>query len=110
MLVFERRSLHLRVLVFPRSIVLVCPPGDLGRYIPRKIMDIQQTLSDLTSLPINDRLRIVQLLWDSIPPEAEVTVSPDQKRELDRRIAAHDADPSSAISRQELQRRLKERP
>ena len=72
-------------------------------------MDIQQTLADFASLPVDDRLRIVQLLWDSIPPETEVTVSPDQQRELDRRIAAHDADPSSAISRHELERRLKER-
>lgn len=72
-------------------------------------MDIQQTLADFASLPVDDRLRIVQLLWDSIPPETEVTVSPDQQHELDRRNAAHDADPSSAISRRELERRLKER-
>jgi len=72
-------------------------------------MDIQQTLADFASLPVDDRLRIVQLLWDSIPPETEVTVSPDQQHELDRRIVAHDADPSSAISRRELERRLKER-
>lgn len=72
-------------------------------------MDIQQTLAELTSLSVDDRLRIVQSLWDSIPPETEVTVSPDQQRELDRRTAAHDAAPRSAISREELERRLKER-
>ena len=72
-------------------------------------MDIQQTLSDLAALPVNDRLRLVQLLWDSIPAETEVVVSPDQQIELDRRVAAHDADPSSAISREELERRLKDR-
>jgi putative addiction module component (TIGR02574 family) len=72
-------------------------------------MDIQQTLADLASLPVDERLRIVQLLWDSIPPHTDVTVSPGQQRELERRIAAHDADPHSAISRQELERRLKER-
>jgi putative addiction module component (TIGR02574 family) len=72
-------------------------------------MDLQQTLADLASLSVDDRLRIVQLLWNTIPPETNVTVSHNQQRELDRRIAAHDADPSSAISRQELERRLKER-
>ena len=38
-------------------------------------MDIQQTLADLATLPVDDRLRIVQFLWDSIPPDTEVTVS-----------------------------------
>ena len=68
-------------------------------------MDIQQTLADLTALPVGDRLRLVQLLWDSIPAETEVTVSRDQQTELDRRTAAH---PGSAISREELERRLKD--
>ena len=72
-------------------------------------MDIQQTLADLAALPIDDRLQLVQLLWDSIPAEAEVTVSDDQQIELNRRIAAHDADPESAISREDLERRLKDR-
>ena len=72
-------------------------------------MDIQQTLADLSALPIDDRLQLVQLLWDSIPAEAEVTVSDDQQIELNRRIAAHDADPESAISREDLERRLKDR-
>ena len=72
-------------------------------------MDIQQTLADLSALSIDDRLQLVQLLWDSIPAEAEVTVSDDQQIELNRRIAAHDADPESAISREDLERRLKDR-
>jgi len=72
-------------------------------------MDIQQTLADLSALPIDDRLRLVQLLWDSIPADAEMTVSDNQQIELNRRIAAHDADPDSAISREDLERRLKDR-
>ncbi len=71
-------------------------------------MDIQQTLADLSTLPIDDRLRLVQLLWDSIPAEAEVTVSDEQRIELNRRIAAHDADPDSAMNREDLERRLKD--
>ncbi len=72
-------------------------------------MDIQQTLADLSTLTVDDRLRIVKSLWDSIPPDTEITVSPEQQRELERRIAAHDAEPNSTISRGELERRLKER-
>jgi putative addiction module component (TIGR02574 family) len=72
-------------------------------------MDIQQTFANLSGLPVDDRLRLVQLLWDSIPAETDVKVSDDQQIELNRRITAHDADPDSAISREELERRLKDR-
>ena len=72
-------------------------------------MDIQQTLADLAALPVDDRLRIVQLLWDSIPSDTDVTESRDQQIELERRIAAHEMDPGSAIRREELERRLKDR-
>jgi len=71
-------------------------------------MNLEQTISDLASLSVEDRLLIVQKLWDSIPAEAEIPVSPEQREELERRVAAHDANPASAISRDELQRRLKE--
>jgi putative addiction module component (TIGR02574 family) len=71
-------------------------------------MNIDQTISDLSTLSVDERLRIVQKLWDSIPRETEVTLSPDQRAELERRIAAHEADPESAISRDELERRLKD--
>ena len=73
---------------------------------PLKTMNIDQTISDLSALSVDQRLRIVQRLWDSIPRETEVTVSDDQRAELDRRIAAHEVDPESAISRDELERRL----
>jgi len=72
-------------------------------------MDLQQTLADLTTLPVDDRLRIVQLLWDSIPSDTDVTLSRHQQIELERRVAAHEMDPDSAISRAELDRRLKDR-
>lgn len=91
---------HLSVAGFAR---LLLP----NRYV--KYMNIQQTIHDLTSLAVEDRLRIAQLLWDSIPPESEVNVSAEQKQELLRRLAEHDANPESAISLEELQRRLKDR-
>lgn len=72
-------------------------------------MNIQQTLADLTALPVDDRLWLVQLLWDSIPTGTAVTVSRDQQIELDRRLAAYETDPSSAITREELEQRLKDR-
>ena len=70
-------------------------------------MNIQQTISDLSALSVDERLHIVQELWNSIPAEAELAVTPDQRKELERRVAAHDADPGSAITRDELERLVK---
>ena len=71
-------------------------------------MNVDQTISDLASLPINDRVRVIQAVWDTLPQDADIGVSPDQQAELDRRVAAHDADPDSSISREELMRRLRD--
>ena len=65
--------------------------------------DCESILSAAAQLSVADRLLIVQKLWDSIPPEAEVPVLPEQLEELRRRVAAHDANPESAISREELE-------
>ncbi len=69
-------------------------------------MNVDQTICDLASLPIGDRVRVVQAVWNSLPSDADVGVSSEQQTELDRRIAAHDADPESSITRDELMRRL----
>ena len=70
-------------------------------------MNVDQTITELSSLPVVERVRVVQAIWDSLPGDADLGVSPEQQVELDRRLAAHDADPDSSISREELLRRLK---
>ena len=54
-------------------------------------------LSQLLELPASERLQLVEAIWDSLVevPEA-VPVSDDLREELDRRLAAYYADPSSA--------------
>lgn len=71
-------------------------------------MNLDQTISALSTLCVDERLLIVQKLWDSIPVESEVDVSSEQRAELQRRIAAHDTNPASAIGREELERRLRD--
>ena len=47
---------------------------------------------------VDDRLVLVQEIWDSIAVEAERTPLTDaQCQEVDRRLAAHHADPGAAI-------------
>jgi putative addiction module component (TIGR02574 family) len=54
-------------------------------------------LSQLLELPATERLQLVEALWDSLVelPEA-VPIGDDVREELDRRLAAYYADPSSA--------------
>jgi putative addiction module component (TIGR02574 family) len=54
-------------------------------------------LSALLELPPADRLQLVEAIWDSLieVPEA-VPITDDVREELDRRLAAYYADPSSA--------------
>ena len=61
------------------------------------MIDIVQTLTELTALPIHDRLRVVESLWDSIPTDSPVEISPEQRAELQRRIAAHERSPEQLL-------------
>lgn len=73
-------------------------------------MDLSQTLAEINALPIEDRLRLVHEIWDGIAAEKPV-IEPSgaQRQELDRRIAALEANPDDLISRDELRRRLQKR-
>ena len=66
------------------------------------------TMKDLgiDQMSIEDRLRLVQEIWDSITPTPEqVPLSEAQRSELERRLAAHEADPSNVIPWEEVKAR-----
>ena len=64
-------------------------------------------LAQLLELPAAERLQLVEALWDSLleVPEA-VPLSDDVREELDRRLAAYYADPSSARPWDEIKAEL----
>lgn len=69
---------------------------------------------DYRSLSVADRLQLVGDIWDSIAEEASAApdvlpLTPDQKTELDRRLAAHDADPSAGVPMDEAFDRIRAR-
>lgn len=70
-------------------------------------MDLNQTLTELAALPVADRLRVVESLWNSMDAEAPVAISPQQRTELDRRIAAHEANPDELLSWDQILDRLR---
>ena len=70
---------------------------------------MQNTLAELLKLPASERVEIAMALWDSLTDaerEAELALTPEQEKELDRRLAEHVANPDSAIPWEEVRRKL----
>lgn len=64
-------------------------------------------LSEVLKLPVQERIRIVEAIWDSVAEHPEqVELLPWQAEELDRRIAAYQANPSEGIPWDEVKRRI----
>jgi putative addiction module component (TIGR02574 family) len=72
------------------------------------MIDIDQALAALTALPVTDRLRVVESLWDSIPHDAPIEISPDQRSELKRRIAAYRQSPEQLLNWEDVLDRLRD--
>ena len=61
-------------------------------------MDLSNPLDEIASLSVDERIRLVEAIWDSItsePGQPELTES--QQRELERRLAAHRASPDDVV-------------
>ena len=64
-------------------------------------------VENLRKLPVAEKLRVVEELWDDIAESGEPFPLPQWHRaEAERRAAELDADPSLAIDRAELWRRV----
>jgi putative addiction module component (TIGR02574 family) len=49
-------------------------------------------------LSVDERLRLVQEIWDSIATESErVSLTEAQEQEIDRRLSTHASNPDAAI-------------
>jgi putative addiction module component (TIGR02574 family) len=57
----------------------------------------------------DERLRLIGEIWDSLSPSEQVELTDEQRAELDRRIAAADADPSAGVPWEEMRARLRSR-
>jgi putative addiction module component (TIGR02574 family) len=72
-------------------------------------MNIDQTISQLSGFPVAERIKLVEAIWDSLPTEAVSQVSAEQKAELDSRLHAHQLNPDSSLTLEELEQRLTKR-
>ena len=61
-------------------------------------------------LSVPERVRLVQDIWDTLQPTAEdLPLTAEQRAVVDRRLAEHQADPSSAVPWEEVKARLESR-
>lgn len=67
----------------------------------------QISVAEILELPVAERIRLVELIWDSIAavPEA-VPLSDELKAELDRRLAEFEADPEAGSPWEDVRKRI----
>ncbi|KAA1257068.1 putative addiction module component [Rubripirellula obstinata] len=70
-------------------------------------MTVEQAINDISALPLNDQLLVVQAIWDRLPDGVGTELTESQRAELDRRWAEYKADPSTALSEEEFRERIR---
>jgi putative addiction module component (TIGR02574 family) len=68
----------------------------------------QDLVAEILELPLEDRLLLVEAIWDSISilPEA-IPLTSWQREELDRRLTEYEANPDSGITMEEVFSRIR---
>ena len=67
----------------------------------------QSELAEVLRLPVAERIRLVEAIWDSIAAVPnEVGLSDEQKAELDRRLEAFEKNPNEGSAWSEVRARL----
>ena len=66
-------------------------------------MDIAATVAEIRALSVDERLEIVEAIWDGIAADSEfadselLELTPAQLEEVKRRLAAHAANPDAVV-------------
>ena len=69
------------------------------------------TATEIRKLSLAERILLLEDVWDSIADEPEAwELTHDQQDELDRRVAAYDANPQNTFSWAEVKASLRESP
>ena len=72
-------------------------------------VDVARTIDELRSVSVEDRLRVVEAVWDSLPEVAGMPVSPQQRAELNRRLDELESDPENLLTWDQVLERLRGR-
>ncbi len=66
-------------------------------------MDLKAVLTEVQSWPAEDRLRLIEEVWDGLSDEGyETELTEDLRDLLDRRLAALDADPGNVLTWEDI--------
>ena len=66
-------------------------------------MDLSTTLAEIASLSVDERIRLVEAIWESITAEpGQPKLTEAQQQELERRLAAHPASPEDVVPWEEV--------
>ena len=69
---------------------------------------VKPDMDAIRKLSVSERLALVEEIWDSISADpASIPVSEAQIAEARRRLADHDADPTSAVPWEDAEARLR---
>ena len=73
-------------------------------------MDIAATVAEIRSLSVDERLDIVEAIWDSIVADAgDIEVTPAERELIEQRLAAYLARPDEAIPWEQVKAEALER-
>ena len=68
-----------------------------------------EVIAQLLKLPASERADLALALWESLDEadrETALGLTPEQAAEFDRRLAEHDANPSTAIPWEDVRKKL----
>ena len=67
-------------------------------------------VAEILELPVAERMRLVEAIWDSISAAPEVLpLTQWQREELDRRLSEFEADPASGSTLEDVVARIRRR-
>ena len=71
-------------------------------------MDMTTVLREVDSWPVEERIRLVQEVWDRlVDGGVEPALTDDQKGEIDRRLADLAANPDAVVTWEEIERHVR---
>ncbi|WP_165072847.1 addiction module protein [Paludisphaera rhizosphaerae] len=71
-------------------------------------MDLKSVLSEVQAWPPEDRLRLIEEVWDSLADdESGPELTPELRDLLDRRLAALEAEPDGGVTWDEIRQRYR---
>ncbi len=70
-------------------------------------MSHTETLNAIKSWSVDDRVELVNQIWDSIADDSGIPKLTDPLRaELDRRIAAYESDPTNVVTWEQIEAKM----